>query len=295
MATSPLRALVGSLALAAALAATTHLNAQARSGTVLQNGQVVVNIYVTMTQAGLTYGRPISDFTFMVVAPSGERSAVTTSDAGTTELHLAPGQYRVVSIKPLDWFDHHYMWDLPFEVREGMHVLDLTPRNSAQEVAYSARSFEQQRVTTEAPTRSPAMSAPQTLSPSVAPSPDLYKSPGVAALFSFIIPGVGQMYNGHVGRGVGLLVISTGALVAGAAASNNYSCSSYDCNRDYTPLAIGAVVSVGVWIYSIFDAYGEAKQHNAQAGFRVGNIPARPYVGGGVNGTTTVGLSLALR
>jgi hypothetical protein len=187
------------------------------------------------------------------------------------------------------------MWDLPFEVREGMHVLDLTPKNSVQEVAYSARSSKPENSSAEAPAGRPSMADARVNKGITAPPTYLYKSPGEAALFSFIIPGAGQMYNGQVGKGVGLLVISGGALIAGAAMSNNANCNGFTCNQDYTPLAIGAVVSVGVWIYSIFDAYGTAKQHNAQAGFRVGGIPVRPFVGARRDGATTIGLSLALR
>lgn len=45
----------------------------------------------------------------------------------------------------------------------------------------------------------------------------------------------------------------------------------------------------------MFDAYGTAKHHNEQMGFRVGSIPVRPYVGAQSGGRTAVGYSLATR
>jgi hypothetical protein len=128
--TSRARLLVTALGAAIGLFSPTHVIAQKAAGTELEDGQIIVKIYVTMNQVGMPYGRPISDYTIVVVSPEGERSSVTTSDQGTTELRLAPGSYRVQSVKPLEWYGHHYTWDLPLEVRRGMRILDLTPDNS---------------------------------------------------------------------------------------------------------------------------------------------------------------------
>jgi hypothetical protein len=298
--TSRVRVLVRALVVAAALVSAVPIAAQTAVGSLLENGQVVVKIYVTMNQTGMPSGRPISDYTFLVVAPSGERSSVTTNEAGATELRLKPGAYRVVSFKPLEWYSHHYMWDLPLEVREGMHVLDLTPRNSAQtDVVEERVAVAPAQVASAAPAPTPYAAAPTTPreradAPASAPPAYLYKSPGEAALFSFLIPGVGQMYNGQVGKGIGLLLLSTGAIVVGAAASTE-SCTEFGCSRNVAPLAIGASVSLATWIYSMFDAYGTAKQHNAKLGFRVGALPVNPYLGVARNGATTAGFSLAVR
>ena len=58
------------------------------------------------------------------------------------------------------------------------------------------------------------------------------KTPIVAALLSFLIPGVGQFYNGDMKKGA---LILAGALIVG-------------------PLTAG-VVFVGLWIYGMYDAY----------------------------------------
>jgi TM2 domain-containing membrane protein YozV len=268
-----------------------HVNAQTEVGSALADGQIIVKIYVTVDQAGMPYGRPVSHFALLVVAPSGERSTLATDDAGTAALHLARGAYRVASVQPLAWNGHHYVWDLPLQVREGMHALDLTPRNAAETIATNAGG-------TIASSGNPIDASASTTSvpgerkdAATAPPAYLYKNPGEALLFSFLVPGVGQMYNGQVGKGVGLLMLSSGALVGGAVASSN-SCG-YGCNT--APLAIGASVALATWIYSMFDAYGTAKQHNEKMGFRVGRIPVTPHVGVARDGATTVGVSLAIR
>jgi len=128
--TSRVRLVITLLGSAIALCSPAHTSAQKAAGTELEDGRIVVKIWVTMNQVGLRYGRPISDYTIVVVSPTGERSSVTTGDQGTTELNLAPGVYRVQSVKPLEWYGHHYTWDLTLDVKRGMRVLDLTPNNS---------------------------------------------------------------------------------------------------------------------------------------------------------------------
>jgi hypothetical protein len=298
--TSRVRVLVGVFVVVAALVTAAPIAAQARVGSLLQNGQIAVKIYVTMNQTGMPSGRPISGYAFLIVAPSGERSTVTTSEAGAAELRLSPGAYHVLSFKPLEWYGHHYMWDLPLEVREGMHVLDLTPTNSAQEDGADERvAVAPTTVASAAPRPAPYAAAPtvqreRTDESASAPPAYLYKSPGEAALFSFLIPGVGQMYNGQVGKGIGLFLVSTAgvAVLLGAEGSCNFSSN---CGDNTAPAVIGGSVFLGAWIYSIFDAYSGAKNHNAKLGFRVGAVPVNPYLGVARNGATTVGLSLAVR
>ena len=57
------------------------------------------------------------------------------------------------------------------------------------------------------------------------------KSPGIATLLSFIIPGAGQMYLGKVGKGILILLFSW---------------------------------TIVVWLYGIYDAYKYAKDYNAK-------------------------------
>jgi len=71
------------------------------------------------------------------------------------------------------------------------------------------------------------------------------KSPGIAALCSFIFPGLGQVYNGDVGRG---FLILLGTIVG---------------------LIFFVIPGLAVFIYGIYDAYATAKRMNA------GEIPYR--------------------
>ena len=70
------------------------------------------------------------------------------------------------------------------------------------------------------------------------------KNPGLAAVLSFLIIGLGQIYNGQIGKGIGLIVgmvISAFLFV----------------------LLIGIPIYIILWLYSIYDAYNTAKKINA--------------------------------
>jgi TM2 domain-containing membrane protein YozV len=70
------------------------------------------------------------------------------------------------------------------------------------------------------------------------------KSPELAALLSFLIVGVGQIYNGQVGKGVIILIA---AVISGVLWT----------------IGIGVIFSIIIWIYAIYDAYTTAKKINA--------------------------------
>jgi len=72
------------------------------------------------------------------------------------------------------------------------------------------------------------------------------KSPGLAAVLSFLFTGLGQIYNGQIGKGISFLVL--GIILA------------------FTVLIlIGFILYPVFWIYNIYDAYNSAKQINAGA------------------------------
>lgn len=74
--------------------------------------------------------------------------------------------------------------------------------------------------------------------------PERNKSAGLAALLSFLIVGVGQMYNGQIGKGILLLI---GAIVSGLLFF----------------VVIGFFTWFIIWLYSIFDAYNTANKINS--------------------------------
>lgn len=71
------------------------------------------------------------------------------------------------------------------------------------------------------------------------------KSPGVAAILSLLIPGLGQIYVGRVGRGLLILFI---------VMPLTFVMASLTLIFVFLPLII--------WIWQIFDAYNLAKKYN---------------------------------
>lgn len=70
------------------------------------------------------------------------------------------------------------------------------------------------------------------------------KNPGLAAVLSFFVVGLGQIYNGQVGKGIALFV---------AAAVSGLLCT----------IVIGFILLPIVWIYGVYDAYKTADRLNA--------------------------------
>ena len=70
------------------------------------------------------------------------------------------------------------------------------------------------------------------------------KSEALALILSLIIPGVGEMYAGKVGKGVIILLL---AILSAALIM----------------LLIGFILYPIVWIYSMIDSYNLAKRYNA--------------------------------
>ncbi len=75
------------------------------------------------------------------------------------------------------------------------------------------------------------------------------KSPGLAAVLSFFLPGLGQVYNGRIAKGLVLFVL--GPLVFLGVLGW---------------VVIGYVLFVPLWIYAIYDAYRTAERINAARG-----------------------------
>ncbi len=70
------------------------------------------------------------------------------------------------------------------------------------------------------------------------------KDEGIAAILSFLFTGLGQIYNGEIGKGLAFIVI--GFFIALTAL-----------------LLIGFLLYPIFWIYNIYDAYSTAKKINA--------------------------------
>lgn len=69
------------------------------------------------------------------------------------------------------------------------------------------------------------------------------KNPGLAALLSALVIGLGQVYNGEVGKGLLFFIC---AIIAGIL----------------WLIYIGVLFSLIIWIYAIYDAYTSAQRIN---------------------------------
>lgn len=70
------------------------------------------------------------------------------------------------------------------------------------------------------------------------------KNPGLAAVFSFFFTGLGQIYNGQLGKGIGFIVLGIVFILT-------------------IFVLIGFILYPLFWIYNIYDAYRTAKKINA--------------------------------
>jgi len=70
------------------------------------------------------------------------------------------------------------------------------------------------------------------------------KNPGIAAVLSFLFTGLGQIYNGQIGKGISFIVL--GVVLALTVI-----------------FLIGIILYPLFWIYNIYDAYRSAQRINA--------------------------------
>lgn len=88
------------------------------------------------------------------------------------------------------------------------------------------------------------------------------KSEGLAILLSFIITGLGQMYVGRIGRGISLLVAQ---IVMSLLAMMVLPTMSYSSPGAVLAASLTLMLAILIlWIYSMYDAYSLAKEHNQE-------------------------------
>lgn len=75
------------------------------------------------------------------------------------------------------------------------------------------------------------------------------KSPGIAAVLSFLIQGLGQIYNGQILKGLFLVVLQA-------------------INVLLMNVLIGFITYPIVLVYAVYDAYRSAERINARRGGR---------------------------
>lgn len=122
-----------------------------------------------------------------------------------------------------------------------------------------------------------------------------YKDPGTSTLLGVLVTGGGQMYSGETSKGLTLLGIGAGSLIAGEVMSAS-SClsSSLNSSCNVAPVAIGSLVYVGTWLYGLMDAGAAARRHNEAAGVKTATLsPTIQLLRSGHREVPAVGLTLA--
>jgi len=79
--------------------------------------------------------------------------------------------------------------------------------------------------------------------------PAVYKNPGIAAVLSFFYCGLGQIYNGQIAKGIGLVVIYAISLIL-------------------ISVVVGVVTTPILWIYGMYDGYKTAEKFNRETAQR---------------------------
>lgn len=80
------------------------------------------------------------------------------------------------------------------------------------------------------------------------------KNSGLAAILSFFISGLGQIYNGQIAKGLIITVVQI-------------------INALLTMIFIGFVTGGIVWIWAIYDAYSTAQKINQSNSLSEGSMP----------------------
>lgn len=141
-----------------------------------------------------------------------------------------------------------------------------------------------------------------------------YRSPGLAFLFSFLMPGGGQYYNHQYGKGATMTALWMGGIITASTsrgvykhydATNCYTDQYGNYNCDYYPTrvdvqrTVGMVTLYGSWIWSMIDAPVSAARINRRNAsgvasllhFNMGNqasLRFRPFQSQGLGGSVAV-------
>ncbi len=91
------------------------------------------------------------------------------------------------------------------------------------------------------------------------------KSTGIAVIASFFIPGLGQIYNGQILKGIFFIIIPLSlpiAFIAGVGSSMN--CQPFTkCTQseDAATFIVLLMIFIPIfWVYNLYDAYKTAKR-----------------------------------
>ncbi|MDR1342700.1 MAG: hypothetical protein LBK18_05530 [Prevotellaceae bacterium] len=159
---------------------------------------------------------------------------------------------------------------------------DLAEKLLNPEVTPKAKPAASRQVSAARPTQQSSYRSSEEV---VARSPQRYveptsfrRSPGLSFLFSLLVPGAGQFYNGQYVKGGIMAGVWIGSIIGiNASSAESYSSSSYN-NYYYEDtgneeaVAIFAVLLAADYIWSIIDAPVCAKRVNRKNGYLSWNL-----------------------
>ena len=93
----------------------------------------------------------------------------------------------------------------------------------------------------------------------------LRKSAAIAVILSFLIPGVGQLYVGKIKRGIAYIVTAIVLSVISSVITTSIDVNDINAVNDLVvspAFIILALVSLGFWLFNMYDAYRVTKQYN---------------------------------
>lgn len=165
---------------------------------------------------------------------------------------------------------HELEGDLLLELRRGEEAMscfrrarELNPSRAVLEDKIARAALEQAKLRD-------TVALSQALLEGTARRATSRRSPGAAAVLSFLAPGLGQLYNGEVWKGLVMLMVYLAlalmailAVLREVAARGGGMWGAYGARLDASeavsalfagPTSVATLVLLGLWIYSIADA-----------------------------------------
>lgn len=120
-----------------------------------------------------------------------------------------------------------------------------------------------------------------------------FKEPGTATLIGVLVPGGGQLYAGKITKGLTLLAVGYGSIIAGTVAAVE-TCDIDGCSRSLGLLYAGYAGYLASWIYGFATAGRDAHEVNASNGYQR-RASIAPIVTVGSDNRPAVGVALTMR
>lgn len=264
-------------------------DAQSNPAGAHQGASVTVRVYVSLSDSTTRF-YPVSGHRLYFYRTARDSASAVTDSTGGLTISLVPGDYRLVSEKPITWHGYDYSWNVPITVRPGMPIIDLRApdavRPSAAPVAQSEASAPVAR-----DNGTPRLAARDSAGNVV-----FWRDPKRARSLSWWWAGAGHIYAGHEAAGyaiAGLDAVVTMVGFTGFWISIN--CETYTCDGSENALMIGGVLgSLILSAWSANDAAAIVRRENAAYHLGALRVSPRPFLALGSH-RERVGVALALR